>query len=133
MSGKGDYLENKLLDEVLGGVGYTPAATVDVALYTTAPSDAGGGTEVTGGSYARVSVTNNATNWPAASGGAKSNGTAIQFATPTANWGTIVAFAIFEGGTSNLLYWGLVTPNKTVNSGDAAPVFEIGDLDVSED
>ena len=133
MSGKGDYLENKLLDEVLGGVDYTPAATVDVALYTTAPTDSGGGTEVTGGSYARVAVTNNATNWPAASAGAKSNGIAIQFATPTANWGTIVAFAIFEGSTSNLLYWGLVTPNKTVNNGDAAPVFEIGDLDVSED
>lgn len=133
MSGKGDYLENKLLDEVLGGVGYTSAANVDVALYTVAPSDSGGGTEVAGGSYARVSLTNNATNWPAASVGAKSNGTAITFPAPTANWGTIVAFAIFEGGTSNLLYWGLITPNKTVNNADPAPAFGIGDLDITED
>ena len=49
---KSDYLENEILDHVLGGADYSRPATVYIALYTAAPTDAGGGTEVTGGSYA---------------------------------------------------------------------------------
>ncbi|MDP9488130.1 MAG: hypothetical protein M3Q49_20465, partial [Actinomycetota bacterium] len=80
-----DFMENTILNEVFGGVNYVPVGTVYVALYTTAPDDAGaGGTEVSGGAYARVAVTNNATNWPAAVGGAKSNGVAITFPQATA-------------------------------------------------
>jgi len=134
MAGKSDVLENKILDAVLGGVTYSSPATVWVALYTAAPTDAGGGTECSGGSYARVSKTNNATNWPNASGGAKANGTAITFPAPTGNWGTVLAFAIHDHATADqILYWGLVTPNKTVNASDPAPEFAIGDLDVTED
>ena len=133
MGSKADYLENELLDHVLGGADYTRPATVYVALYTVTPSDTGGGTEVTGGSYARVSVTNNATNWPAASGGAKANGTAITFTTATADWGTVVAFAILDAVTGgNFLYWGAVTPNQSIPSGVTAD-FAIGDLDITED
>lgn len=134
MAGKSDYLENRVLDHFLGGVASTAPATVYVALFTAAPTDAGGGTEVSGGAYARAAVTNNATNWPAASGGAKANGTAITFPAPTANWGVVVAFGIFDAAAAgNLLYWGLITPNKTVNNGDPAPSFAVGDLDVTED
>jgi hypothetical protein len=140
VAGKSDYLENRILDHFLGGVASSAPATVYVALFTTAPNDASTGTspspgvEVSGGNYARAAVTNNATNWPNASGGAKSNGTAITFATPSANWGVIVAFAIVDALTNgNILYWGLITPNKTVNNGDPAPSFAIGDLDVTED
>lgn len=134
MPGKSDYLENRILDHILGGVASTPPATVYVALFTVTPTDAGGGTEVAGGAYARAAVTNNATNWPAASGGAKANGTAITFPAPTANWGVIVAFAIFDAATAgNMLYFGPITPNKTVNNGDPAPSFAVGDLDVTED
>lgn len=130
---KSDYLENALLDHHLGGPDYTRPATVYVSLFTVTPSDSGGGTEVTGGSYARVSVTNNATNWPAASGGAKSNGADITFPTATASWGTIVAFGIHDASTAgNLLRWGAVTPNKVIDTGDTAR-FPTGDLDVSED
>jgi hypothetical protein len=129
---KSDYLENELLDHVLGNAAYTAPATVYVALYTVAPTDAGGGTEVSGGSYARVAVTNNATNWPAASGGAKANGTAITFPTATADWGTVVAFAILDAATAgNFLYWADLTANKTVSSGDTAS-FAVGELDVTE-
>jgi hypothetical protein len=132
--GKSDFLENELLDHVLGNASYSAPATLYFALYTVTPSDAGGGTEVTGGSYARKDMTNNATNFPAASGGLKSNGTAITFAAPTANWGTIVAFGIFDAVSSgNLLYWGPISPSKTVNNGDPAPSFAIGDLDITED
>ena len=134
MSGsESDYLENKILDHVLGGGDYARPATVYLALYTVAPTDAGGGTEVTGGSYARKDVTNNTTNWPAASNGAKSNGTEITFVTATANWGEVVAFAIFDTITSgNMMYWAPLTENKTISNGDTAK-FAIGDIDITED
>ena len=130
---KSDFLENELLDHVLGGGDYSRPATVYVALFTVALSDSGGGTEVSGGSYARVAVTNNATNWPAASGGAKSNGTEIAFPEATASWGTVVAFAIFDASTGgNMLYWADLTTSKTIDSGDTAK-FAVGDLDITED
>ena len=133
MGSKSDYLENKLLDHVLGGPDYTRPATVYIALYTVAPSDSGGGTEVSGGSYARAAVTNNASNWPAASGGAKSNGTEISFAEATASWGTVVAFAILDAlSGGNLLYWGNLAVSKSIDSGDTAK-FAVGDIDVTED
>ncbi len=113
---------------------FTAPAT-HVALFTVAPSDTGGGTEVTGGAYARVTVTNNATNWPAATGAtaAKSNGTVITFPTATAAWGTVVAFGIFDAATvGNLLWWGDLTTVKAVASGDTAS-FAIGSLSTSLD
>jgi len=126
-----DYLENEVLDHVLGGGDYARPATVYVALFTAAPTDSGGGTEVTGGSYARAAVTNNATNWPAASGGAKSNGTTITFATPTGSWGTVVAVGIFDASSGgNLLMWADLAVNKSVASGDVVE-FPAGDLDVT--
>lgn len=133
MGSFGDFLELELLDHVFGNAAYTAPATVHVALYTVTPTDASAsGTEVTGGSYARVAVTNNATNWPAAAAGAKANGTAITFPAPTANWGTVVAFAIYDAASAgNQLAWGALTVSKTVNSGDAAPSFAVGDLDIT--
>lgn len=130
---KSNALENSLLDHVLGGPDYTRPATVYLALFTVAPTDAGGGTEVSGNNYARAAVTNNATNFPAASGGAKSNGTAISFNTPSGSWGTVVAFGMFDAASAgNLLYWADLTVNKTINSGDLVS-FPIGDLDFVED
>jgi hypothetical protein len=104
---KSNFLENELLDHWLGAAAYTAPANVFIGLFTVAPTDAGGGTEVTGGAYARVQVANNATQWPAASGGSKSNANAINFAQASADWGTVVAFGIFDALTSgNLLAWG---------------------------
>lgn len=114
-----DFLELKLLDHVLGATVYTAPATTYIALYTATPADAGGGTEVAGGSYARIAKTNNATNWPAAAAGSKSNGTDIDFGTATANWGTIVAVAILDAASGgNFLFYGALTATKTVNNGD---------------
>ncbi len=133
MGNLSNYAEPKLLDQVLGGTAWTPPATVYVALYTIIPTGANAsGTEVSGGSYARVAVTNNATNWPAATGtqpASKSNGTAITFPAPTANWGTVVGFAIYDAAASgNEIGWGSLTSNQTINSGDGAPVFGVGAL-----
>src|SRR5574341_928044 len=99
------FLANEIIDHVFSAATYTAPATTNTALYTAAPSDAGGGTEVTGGSYARVSKTNNATEWPAAVGGSKSNGTAHNFGTATADWGTVTHVGVFDA-TTNLLMWG---------------------------
>lgn len=133
MGSKSNYLENKVLDHVLGGGDYTRPATVYFGLFTVTPSDTGGGTEVSTGSYARASVTNNATNFPAAASGSKSNGTDIVFPTASGSWGTIVAFGIFDASTAgNLLYWGDITPNKLVSTGDT-PKFATGDLTITED
>ncbi len=133
---KGDFLEARVLDLVLGAVSYSPAGTVYVALFTVIPADSGGGTEVSGGSYARVALTNNTTNWPASTGTnptVKANGTAITFPKATANWGTIVAFAIFDANSGgNLLYWGSLAANKVINTDDT-PSFAVGALTVTED
>ena len=118
MSAFSDFLENKVLDHLLGATAYTAPGTVHFALYTAAPSDSGGGTEVSGGGYARVAVTNNATNWPAASAGTKRNANTITFPEATANWGTIVAIAILDAATGgNLLFWTTIT-SRSVVTGD---------------
>jgi hypothetical protein len=110
--GKSDYLELKQLDGVLGGTNFTQPATVYLALFTDtntqAQRDAGTVTEVTGNAYARLSIANNSSNWPAASSGQKQNGAAFTFATPTPlGWGTVTAFGIYDAlTTGNLLYWG---------------------------
>lgn len=129
---KSDYLENKLLDHALGGGDFTRPATIYVALFTSAPTDAGGGVEVSGGSYARVAVTNNATNWPAASGGSKSNGTAITFPAATASWGTVVAVGILDAASAgNLLYWADLATSKSYGAGDTAR-FPVGAIVLTE-
>jgi hypothetical protein len=118
MSAFSDYLENKVLNHLLGATTYTPPATVYFALYTAAPSDAGGGTEVSGGAYTRVAVTNNATNWPSASFGIKRNSAVISFPEATATWGEIVAIGILDAATAgNLLFWTTIT-SRTVVQGD---------------
>lgn len=107
-----------------GAWGAAPATTY-VGLFTTAPStDASAsytGTEVSGGSYARVAVTSSS-GWSSISGGSTtpsqiSNAGVITFPTPTANWGTVVAIGIFDAATTgNLLWWNTIT-SQSINSG----------------
>jgi len=49
MASISDYYENKIIDHMLRGQAFTPPSTIYLALYTVAPTDAGGGTEVSGG------------------------------------------------------------------------------------
>lgn len=133
MGSKSDYLEDAVLDHVLGGGDFTRPATVYVALYTTTPSDAGGGVEVSAPSYARKAVTNNATNWPAAVNGSKSNGLDIIFDTADEAWGTVVAFGIWDSlAAGNLLYWGELSSSRAVDTDDTA-FFRAGSLIITED
>lgn len=132
---KSDYLENLILDHVLGGGDFTRPASVHVALYSATPSDAGGGTEFSGDGYARVEVVNNTTNWPNASDNSnqKQNGVDIEFASATGNWGTASAFGIFDDlTTGNLLYWGDLSLSKLIETGDT-PKFPAGCIVITED
>lgn len=140
MPGKSDYLESAVLNAVFrNGSWPTLGTSVYVSLHTADPTDAGSGTEVSGGSYARVAVARNVTTnftAPADSSGAQqtSNAVAITFPSPTANWpGPITHVGIFDAATAgNLLYSAALGSPRTVNNGDVAPSFAIGALTASE-
>lgn len=144
MSAMSDYLENKLVDHIFRAQSFSAPATLYVALFTSAPSDSGGGTEVSGGNYARASVTSSLANWAgtqsagsttasSGTGGQTSNNGAITFNAPSgANWGTVTHFGIFDAASSgNLLFHGALTAPKTINDGDAAPSFQTAQLAVT--
>lgn len=109
-----DYLENKLLDHVLRNVSYTSPTTVYVGLFTTDPTDAGSGSEVSGGSYARqiLSVTT-------ATAGIVTSSGDVTFPQATASWGTISHIGLLDAITSgNLLMHTALTTSRAIESGD---------------
>lgn len=118
MDAYSNYLRDKLNDHIHGGTAYTPPVTLYFGLMTLMPVASGGGTEVTGGSYARVAATNNSSNFPASSGGSKQNANAITWPSPTANWGTVLGIAAYDASTGgNLLAFGTLTTATVINSG----------------
>lgn len=120
-----NYAEDKVLDHVLGTTAYTKPTTY-VALYTVAPTDSSAGTEVTGGSYARL-----AGAFDAATGGASSNSGNLDFTGMPAC--TVVAIGILDNSTGgNLLIHGTLTTNKVLDAGDTLRV-ATGDLDITID
>lgn len=122
-----NYAENKVLDHVLGVTSYTMPSTY-LALFTVAPTDSTAGTEATGGSYARQSLSG---LFNASSGGSASNNANIDFHGMPAC--TIVAIGIMDNSTGgNLLIHGTLTANKVLDAGDTLRVAE-GDLDISID
>ena len=123
-----DYLENKILNHVLRNTSYTSPTTVYVGLFTTDPTDAGSGTEVSGGSYARqvLSVTT-------ASGGIVTSSGDVTFPQATANWGTVSHIGILDALSSgNLLMHTPLTTSKTIESGDILKISS-GNLTVTLD
>jgi len=136
-----DFLENAFIDHVFRTRTWTKPAALWVALFTAAPSDAGGGTEVAGGGYARVNLPPSDTNWQNTQGnvsgnstgttGLTSNAVAITFQTPTALWGAVTHFGIFDAATGgNLLIWDQLTIGRTIGPGDPAPAFPISTLQI---
>lgn len=112
-----DYLEGAIAQHFLRtGSAVTQPTSLTLALYTVAPADDGtGGTEVTGGSYARQSITfTSGTSGTSAS--RFQNSALISFPTATANWGTVVAFGVFDNN-GNMLITGPLTVSTPVNSG----------------
>jgi len=140
MAAFSNYLENKVLDWLLRAQTYTVPTTTYVAIFTATPTAAGGGTEVSGGSYARVAITSSLTNWAGTQGatttavssgtsGLTSNNNSITFPAPTATWGVITGMGIYDASTAgNLLLFSPLAITKTVNNGDAPPNFAISSL-----
>lgn len=124
-----NYERNRNLDVRYGGSAtYVKPATVYIGLFTAAPGVGGGGTEVAGSSYARVAVTNDATNWPNAVAGGKANAVALTFAQATGSWGTVTHVGIFDALTAgNLQDFAALVASKTVQNGDVVQ-FGIGSL-----
>lgn len=126
MAEMSNYLENALINATLRNTGYTSPTTVYVGLYTSDPTDAGSGTEVSGGSYARTAVT-----MGSPSGGVSTNSAAVEFPQATGSWGTVGWIGILDASTSgNLLYHTALDTAKTIDSGD---IFKIatGSLSVT--
>ena len=130
-----DFAENKMVDAALRAQALGAPATFHIALYTTCPTDSTAGTEVTGGSYARVAVTSSLANWAgtqsagstaasSGTGGTTSNNATITFPAPTANWGVVTCVGWTDASSAgNIWIFSALTVNKTINNGDAAPSF----------
>ncbi len=128
MSAISNYLENALLNHVFRNTAYTSPTAIYVALYTSDPTDADVGTEVSGGGYARQQVIFNAP-----SNGAITNSANIVFPEATADWGTITHIGLRDASSlGNLLWYGPARESRLVLTGDQA-IIKAETLNVSLD
>jgi hypothetical protein len=126
MAEMSNYLENALINATLRNTSYTSPSTVYVGLYTSDPTDANTGTEVSGGSYARTSVT-----FGAPSNGVSTNSGAVEFPQATGSWGTVGWIGLLDASTSgNLLYHTPLDVSKVISSGDIFKI-AVGSLSVT--
>lgn len=128
---KTHFLSDAVLNEVLRNVEYAQPTTVYVALFTSATDKNGGGTEVSGGGYARQAVTFGPPE-PGVDGRKVANSAEVVFPVATANWGTITHCAIFDAAIGgNMLYQGALEASKVINTNDQFK-FAAGDLSIEE-
>lgn len=128
MSALSNYSELKLLDHILGTATFTKPTAVYLALFTTDPTDAATGTEVSGNGYARQACA-----FAAAASGTTSNSAQEAFTAAGGNWGAISHWALFDALTvGNMLIHGSFTTTRTVNDGDTLTV-AAGDIDITAD
>lgn len=119
--------ETRVLEWLLNDSPVTRPSAWYVGLFTAAPSDTGGGTEVSGGSYTRKAVNFSVT------GDTASNTAAVEFDAATASWGTITHAAIFDASTAgNMIAYASLTTSKTIDTDDVLRI-PAGDLDVTMD
>lgn len=137
-SGLGNAIRAAMLDQVFGGGDYTRLGTLYVALLTTAhSSSAGGGTEVSTGTwtdYARVAIDNDGagTVWASAVSGNKSSGADIEWpaATISGTAPTILGWCIYDASSGgNIMAYGLLNVSRTVTNGSIFK-FPTGSLDI---
>jgi hypothetical protein len=120
------YLENALINATLRNTSYTSPAAVYIGLYTSDPTDANTGTEVSGGSYTRTAVT-----MGSPTDGVSTNTAAVEFPQASGSWGTVGWIGILDATSSgNLLYHTALDTSKTISSGDIFKI-AIGGLSVT--
>jgi hypothetical protein len=144
--GMSDYLSNKILDEVFRALAFTKPANLYGRLLTTAPSNAGGGTEATGTTYARVALPRSLTTWASTqavgtfgifspstgTGGGTSNNSVIEWPTPNSVWGTVTHLAINDASIAgNMWFWAPMTTPKMVSSNSPSPIIPAGQLTIT--
>ena len=142
MSDFSDYLEQKVMDHVFNRVDFdTAAMTTYLALYEDATTDAGGGTEIATGSYARELVSYNSgtpvPKWDLAAVEGTAyrvdNAQDVPFTQASASWGTVTNTSVMDASTGgNMLAHGVLTASKTVDNGDTFK-FNAGDFDIDLD
>lgn len=129
---KSHYAEALVLNALLRGIPFTPPVAVYAALFTAAPGEAGGGTEVSGTGYARQAVTFGAPT-TGTTGSTCTNTADVDYSTAGSSWGTITHFAIYDAATGgNEVYYDALTTPITVNNGDPVK-FSTGALSIIED
>lgn len=122
-----DYMENKVVGLVFGGVAWTPPTTYYAALFTASPGETGGGTEASAGSYARQSCTFTI------DGSAAQSAAVVEFPISTSDHGSITAVGVFDSLSSgNLIAYHALSPTKTYNTGETIRV-PAGSLTVTFD
>ncbi len=120
-----DTFETRVLTWVFTASSATRPTAWFIALYTAAPNDTGGGTEVSGGGYVRKSATFTV------SGDTASNSGAIEYPTATGNYGTVSHVGIFDASSGgNLIAYAALSVSKTISTGDVLRI-PAGDLDVT--
>jgi hypothetical protein len=131
----GDFMQDALRTLVFRtGAGLAKPSALHVALHTADPTDAGTGTEVSGGSYARVANNPLDANWTAgtATNGQTANVADLTFPAPTGNWGTVTHLSIRDAATAgNQLLYGPLTTAKVISNGDPAPKFAASALTIT--
>lgn len=117
-------IQLSLINHIFGGGDYARPATLFLGLSTTAVSATGTNiTEPSGNGYARVSLTNNTTNFPNATTdtgkAVKTNGVDIEFPEATGAWGTVSHWFLStasSGGT--IIAYGALETSRSVVASD---------------
>ena len=120
-----NFLETEILDHVFAGAAYSAPSTHYLGLFTAAPGEAGGGTELSGSAYVRKSVAFTTL------GNTTSNNAAVEFPTATGSWGTVTHVGVYDASSSgNLMAYATLSSSKAIATGD---VFRVpnGDLDIT--
>lgn len=127
MAGFSNAVEAAILDCYFNQTNITAPTAIYLALFSSAPDDAGsGGTELSGNSYARVDVT---AAFSAASGGAVTNSAAVDFPTASGAWSAAVAWGIYTASSGGTYIFGDSCSLGALSSGQFHRI-PAGDLDV---
>ena len=128
-----NFAENKIVDAIFRGQALGVPATFHIGLMTADTADGTVLTEVAGGSYARVAITSSLANWSGTQGagtnvastgttGQISNNIALNYPTPSANWGLVTHIAFFSAasGGDAWVAGALQTPRNCVSGVDVS-------------
>ena len=130
MAGLTNFGEDLVLDFLFTTATATRPTAWYISLYTVAPTETGGGTEVSGGSYARRTASFSVSGTAPTTA---SNSAAVEFVEASASWGTIVAAGVMDALTGgNLIAFANLTVSKTVGTGDVLR-FNTGEIDITLD